>query len=254
MVTLGGDFMSGHSKWHNIQAKKGKADAKRGKIFTKIGKEIAVAAKTGGSNPEVNGKLRDVIAKAKANNMPQDTITRAIKKGAGEMDGVNYEEIVYEGYGPSGVAVIVNVLTDNKNRSAGNVRHAFSKFGGNMGSSGCVSFMFQNKGQIIIEKDASIDEDELMMMALDAGAEDFEAEDEVYAITTTPEDFSKVREALEANKLEFLEADLKMIPDTYSAVDEESAVKIQKMLDALEDDDDVQDVYHNAEFPEGFEE
>ncbi|GLC28642.1 YebC/PmpR family DNA-binding transcriptional regulator [Clostridium omnivorum] len=245
--------MSGHSKWHNIQAKKGKTDAKRGKIFTKIGKEIAVAAKMGGSNPDTNGKLRDVIAKAKANNMPLDTVTRAIKKGAGEMEGVNYEEIVYEGYAPGGVAVIVNVLTENKNRSAGNVRHAFSKYGGNMGSTGCVSFMFQNKGQMIVEKDA-MDEEELMMLALDAGAEDFEAEDEVYVITTTPEDFGTVRETLENNGVEFLEADLKMVPDTYSSVDEETAVKIQKMLDALEDDDDVQDVFHNAEFPEGFEE
>ena len=246
--------MSGHSKWHNIQAKKSKVDAKRGKIFTKIGKEIAVAAKNGGSNLDTNGKLRDVVAKAKANNMPLDTITRAIKKGAGEMEGVNYEEIVYEGYGAAGVAVIVNVLTDNKNRSAGNVRHAFTKHGGNMGSSGCVSFMFQKKGEIIIERESFEDEDELMMLALDAGAEDFSSEDEIYVITTSPDDFGTVREALEAKGIEFLEADIKMIPDTYTAVDEESAVKIQKMLDALEDDDDVQDVYHNAEFPEGFEE
>lgn len=245
--------MSGHSKWHNIQAKKSKTDAKRGKIFTKIGKELIMAAKSG-SNPDTNNKLRDVIAKAKANNMPQDTITRAIKKGAGEMDGANYEEIVYEGYAPGGVAVIVNVLTDNKNRSAGNVRHAFTKYGGNLGSTGCVSFMFQNKGQLVIEKNDDLDEDELMMMALDAGAEDFEAEDEVYVVTTSPEDFGTVREALEANGLEFLEAELKMIPDTYTAVDMETAARIQKMLDALEDDDDVQDVWHNAEFPEGFEE
>jgi YebC/PmpR family DNA-binding regulatory protein len=246
--------MSGHSKWHNIQAKKGKADAKRGKIFTKIGKELIMAAKNGGSNPDINNKLRDVIAKAKANNMPQDTITRAVKKGAGEADGANYEEIVYEGYAPDGVAIIVNVLTDNKNRSAGNVRHAFTKHGGNMGAAGCVSFMFQKKGQLIIERTDETDEDELMMMALDAGAEDFAAEDEVFIVTTAPEEFGTVREALEANKLEFLEADIKMIPNLYTAVDEETAVKIQKMLDALEDDDDVQDVYHNAEFPEGFEE
>jgi len=246
--------MSGHSKWHNIQAKKGKADAKRGKIFTKIGKELIMAAKNGGSNPDINNKLRDVIAKAKANNMPQDTITRAIKKGAGESDGANYEEIVYEGYAPAGVAVIVNVLTDNKNRSAGNVRHAFTKHGGNMGSAGCVSFMFQKKGQLIIEKTDELDEDELMMIALDAGAEDFASEEEVFIITTSPDDFGTVREALEANKLEFLEADIKMIPDLYTAVDMDTAVKIQKMLDALEDDDDVQDVYHNVEFPEGFEE
>lgn len=246
--------MSGHSKWHNIQAKKGKADAKRGKIFTKIGKELILAAKNGGGNPDVNAKLRDVIAKAKANNMPQDTITRAIKKGSGELDGVNYEEIVYEGYAPGGVAVIVNVVTDNKNRSAGNVRHAYSKYGGNMGSTGCVSFMFQKKGEMVIEKTDELDEDELMMMALDAGAEDFASEEEVFVVTTTPEDFGTVREALEANGIEFLEADIKLIPNIYTSVDEETAVKIQKMLDALEEDDDVQDVYHNAEFPEGFEE
>ncbi len=245
--------MSGHSKWHNIQAKKGKADSKRGKIFTKIGKEIALAVKNGGPSQEVNSKLRDIIAKAKASNMPQDTITRAIKKGSGDMDSVNYEEIVYEGYGPSGIAVIVNVLTDNKNRSAGNVRHAFTKHGGNMGSTGCVSFMFQQKGEMVVEKNDDLNEDELMMMALEAGAEDFSAEDEVFIITTSPDDFSAVREALEANGLEFLEADVKMIPDTYTAIDEDTAVKFQKMLDVLEDDDDVQDVYHNAEFPDGWE-
>lgn len=246
--------MSGHSKWHNIQAKKGKMDAKRGKIFTKIGKEIAVSVKEGGANPDTNGKLKDIIAKAKANNMPQDTILRAIKKGSGEMEGVNYEEIVYEGYGPSGIAVIVEVLTDNKNRSAGNVRHAFSKHGGNMGSTGCVSFMFQKKGQIVIEKADGMDEDELMMLALDAGAEDFAAEEEVFVITTSPDDFGSVRESLERSGLEFLEAEVKMIPDTMTAIDEETAVKFQKMLDALEDDDDVQGVFHNAEFPEGFDE
>lgn len=245
--------MSGHSKWHNIQAKKGKIDAKRGKIFTKIGKELAIASKTGGSNPDTNSKLRDIIAKAKANNMPQDTITRAIKKGAGEMEGVNYEEIVYEGYGPSGVAVIVKTLTDNKNRSAGNVRAAFTKQGGNMGSTGCVSFMFQTKGQIVIERKEGMDEDEIMMQALDAGAEDFEAQEEVFEITTTPEDFGTVREALEGAGLEFLSAEVTMIPDTMSAVDMETAAKVQKLIDKLEDDDDVQDVYHNAEFPEEFE-
>lgn len=246
--------MSGHSKWHNIQAKKGKADAKRGKIFTKIGKELAMACKNGGSNPDTNSKLRDVIAKAKASNMPQDTITRAIKKGAGELEGVNYEEIVYEGYGPSGVAVIVKTLTDNKNRSAGNVRAAFTKHGGNLGSTGCVSFMFQSKGQIIIERQDGMDEDEIMMQALDAGAEDFDAQEEVFEITTTPEDFGTVREALEGAGLEFLSAEVTMIPDTMSAVDMETAAKVQKLIDKLEDDDDVQDVYHNAEFPEGFEE
>ena len=244
--------MSGHSKWHNIQAKKGKADAKRGKIFTKIGKELAIAIKNGGANPDTNSKLRDVIAKAKAANMPNDNIQRAIKKAEGDLNSVNYETIVYEGYGPSGVAVIVETLTDNKNRSAGNVRSAFTKGGGNMGNAGCVSFMFQEKGEIVIEKDDK-DEEEMMMIALDAGAEDFNSdEDEVFVITTTPEDFGTVREALEAQGIEFLEASVKMIPDTYTAINEEDAKKFQKMLDLLDDDDDVQEVYHNAEFPEGW--
>ncbi|MBK1809341.1 YebC/PmpR family DNA-binding transcriptional regulator [Clostridium sp. YIM B02505] len=245
--------MSGHSKWHNIQAKKGKVDSRRGKVFTKIGKELAMAIKNGGANLDTNSKLRDVVAKAKAANMPNDNIQRAIKKAAGEADTVTYEEIVYEGYGPSGIAVIVETLTDNKNRTAGNVRHAFTKQGGNMGALGCVSFMFQKKGEIVIEKADSVDEDELMMMALDAGAEDFSAEDEVFVITTTPEDFGSVRETLESNGLEFLEADIKAVADTYTSIDEETAVKFQKMLDQLEDDDDVQNVYHNAEFPEGWE-
>ena len=245
--------MSGHSKWHNIQAKKGKMDAKRGKIFTKIGKEIAVAVKEGGANLDGNSRLKDAVAKAKAANMPNDNIQRAIKKAAGEGDSVNYESIVYEGYGPSGVAVMVEVLTDNKNRSAGNVRSAFTKGGGNMGTSGCVGFMFQKKGEIVIEK-AELDEDEIMMMALDAGAEDFASEEEVFIVTTSPEDFGTVREALEAEGLEFLEAAVKMIPDTYTEIDEEAAKKFQKMLDLLEDDDDVQEVYHNAEFPEGWDE
>ncbi len=245
--------MSGHSKWHNIQAKKGKADAKRGKIFTRIGKELAIAIKEGGPKPENNAKLRDVIAKAKAANMPNDNINRALKKAEGEMNSVNYETIVYEGYGPSGVAVIVETLTDNRNRSVANVRNAFTKGGGNMGNSGCVSFMFQEKGEIIIEKEGH-DEDEMMMMALDAGAEDFASEEEVFVVTTAPEDFSTVREALEANGISFLEAEVKQIPDTYTAIDEEAAKKMQKMLDLLDEDDDVQNVYHNAEFPEEWEE
>ncbi len=245
--------MSGHSKWHNIQNKKGKADAKRGKIFTKLGKEIIIAVKNGGPVPDTNPKLRDVIAKAKAANMPNDTITRSIKKASGDLAGVNYEKIVYEGYGPSGVAVIVETLTDNKNRSAGNVRSAFTKGGGNMGATGCVGFMFQEKGEIVIEREDK-DEDEIMMLALDSGAEDFLAEDEVFIITTTPEDFGTVREALESNGLEFLEAAVKMIPDTYTAINEDDAKKFQKMLDLLDDDDDVQEVYHNAEFPEGWDE
>lgn len=246
--------MSGHSKWHNIQNKKGKADAQRGKIFTKIGKELVLAVKNGGPVPENNPKLRDAIAKAKAANMPNDTIQRSIKKASGELAAVNYESIVYEGYGPSGVAVIVETLTDNKNRSAGNVRSAFNKGGGNMGATGCVSFMFEQKGQIVIEK-GDLDEEEVMMMALDAGAEDFNSdEEEVFIITTTPEDFGTVREALEAQGLEFLEAAVKMIPGTYTAINEDDAKKFQKMLNLLEEDDDVQEVYHNAEFPEGWDE
>ncbi|WP_123054287.1 YebC/PmpR family DNA-binding transcriptional regulator [Clostridium sp. JN-1] len=245
--------MSGHSKWHNIQAKKGKIDAKRGKIFTKLGKELAIAAKSGGSNIDSNSKLRDVIAKAKANNMPQDTITRAIKKGAGEMEGVNYEEIVYEGYGPCGVAFVVNALTDNKNRTASSVRTAFSRHGGNLGANGCVGWMFQQKGQIVIEKKDGMDEDEIMMEALDAGAEDFQSLDEVFEITTTPQDFSTVRENLEKKGYEFISAEVTMIPDNTVSVNMEDAEKVQKLIDKLEDDDDVQDVYSNADFPEEFE-
>lgn len=246
--------MSGHSKWHNIQNKKGKADAKRGKIFTKIGRELMIAVKNGGPDPDNNPKLRDAIAKAKAANMPNDTVQRSIKKASGELGAVDYERIVYEGYGPSGVAVIVDTLTDNKNRSAGNVRSAFTKGGGNMGTTGCVGFMFQEKGEIVIEK-GDLDEEELMMMALDAGAEDFNSdEEEVFIITTTPEDFGTVREALEAEGLEFLEAAVKMIPNTYTEIDEEAAKKMQKILNMLEDSDDVQEVYHNAEFPEGWDE
>ncbi|HEY5562918.1 MAG TPA: YebC/PmpR family DNA-binding transcriptional regulator [Clostridiaceae bacterium] len=245
--------MSGHSKWHNIQAKKGKVDARRGKIFTKIGKELAVSAKNGGSNPDMNGRLNDLVAKAKAANMPQDTIYKAIKKGAGEMEGVNYEEIVYEGYAPAGVAIVVSTLTDNKNRSAANVRHAFTKTGGNLGSSGCVSYMFLTKGQIIIEKTEKIDEDDLMMAALDAGAEDVNTEEEVFEILTTQADFTKVRLALESLGYNFISAEVTMIPDLFVSVGVEDAVKVQRLIDALEDDDDVQDVYHNCEFPEEWE-
>ncbi|MBV4418291.1 YebC/PmpR family DNA-binding transcriptional regulator [Clostridium tyrobutyricum] len=244
--------MSGHSKWHNIQAKKGKIDAQRGKIFTKIGKEIAIAAKDG-SNPDTNSKLRDVIAKAKSNNMPQDTINRAIKKGSGEMEGLNYEEVTYEGYGPSGVAIIVKALTDNKNRTAGNVRTAFTRSGGNLGANGCVGYMFQTKGQIIIEKTDDMDEDDMMMKVLDAGAEDFETQDEVFEITTTIEEFGNVRDSLESQGFKFISADIIMIPDTLTAVDMETAEKVQKLIDKLEDDDDVQNVYHNADFPDEFD-
>lgn len=244
--------MSGHSKWANIKRKKGKADAARGKVFTKIGKEISVAVKEGGPNPDANSKLKDIIAKAKANNMPMDTINRAIKRGSGEMDGVDYEEIIYEGYGTSGVAVIVQALTENKNRTAGDVRHAFDRHGGNMGTSGCVLFMFEKKGVMVVEKSDSVDEDDLMMMALDAGAEDFSTEDDSYEIITTPEDFSAVREALEGNGIEFASAEVSMIPNTTVALDETSAAKFEKLIDMLEDNDDVQEVWHNAEFPEGW--
>lgn len=245
--------MSGHSKWHNIQAKKGKNDAKRGKIFTKIGRELILAAKLGGSNPDTNSKLRDVIAKAKASNMPNDTIDRAIRKGAGELEGVEYSEFSYEGYAPCGVAVMVDVLTDNKNRSAANVRYYFDKFGGNLGSTGCVSYMFQKKGQMIIEKNDSIDEDELMMLVLEAGAEDFNAEDDMFEVITDPQEFSFVREELEKKGIEFLSAEITRIPDTTVSLDLESAEKVQILIDKMEDDDDVQNVYHNAEFPEEFE-
>ncbi|GAA0747712.1 YebC/PmpR family DNA-binding transcriptional regulator [Clostridium oceanicum] len=245
--------MSGHSKWHNIQAKKSKTDAKRGKIFTKIGKEIMVAVKQGGANAETNSRLRDVIAKAKSNNMPNDTISRSIKKASGAMDGVNYEKIVYEGYGPNGVAVIVEALTDNKNRTAGNVRHTFDKHGGNLGASGCVGWMFQTKGQIIIERKENMDEEEVMMEVLEAGAEDFNSEDEVFEVITSVEDFGTVRENLESSGYEFASAEITMIPDNNVEVDLNDAKKVEKLIDTLEDDDDVQNIYHNAEFPEEFE-
>ncbi len=239
--------MSGHSKFANIKHKKAKNDAQKGKIFTKIGREIAVAVKEGGADPLVNGKLRDVIAKAKSNNMPNDTITRSIKKAAGEDGSVSYEYITYEGYGPSGVAVIVETLTDNKNRTAANVRAAFSKGNGNMGTTGCVSFMFDKKGEIVIEKEAAaMEEDELMMLAIEAGADDFEAEEEGYTITTSPEAFSDVYAALEKAGIEMVSAEVAMIPQTYTELTSDADIKgMNKMLDLLEDDDDVQEVYHN---------
>lgn len=244
--------MSGHSKWANIKRKKGKTDAARGKVFTKLGKEIMVAVKEGGPNLDANSRLRDAVAKAKSNNMATDTITRAIKKASGDMDGASFEEIIYEGYGPSGAAVIVQCLTDNKNRTAGDVRHTFDKYGGNMGTSGCVSFMFEKKGVLAIEKQDDMDEDELMMMALDAGAEDFTADEDIYEIITSPEDFSSVREVLEKNGLEFAEADLSMIPSTYVSLDNDTAGRFEKLIDMFDDNDDVQNVWHNAEFPEGW--
>lgn len=243
--------MAGHSKWANIKHKKEKTDAKRGKIFTKIGREIAVAVKEGGPDPENNSKLKDVIAKAKANNMPNDNIERSIKKASGALDGVNYEEITYEGYGPSGVAVIVKTMTDNKNRTAGEMRHLFDKYGGNLGTSGCVSFMFDKKGVIIIENTGDIDEDELMMEALEAGAEDVSQEVEYFEVITMPEDFSQVREHLESKGFSFVSAEVTMVPQTYTKLESETDIQnMTKLIDLLEDNDDVQDVYHNWEMPE----
>ena len=240
--------MSGHSKWHNIQAKKGKTDAARGKIFTKLGRELLVAVKEGGPDPAGNSKLKDVIAKCKAANMPNDTINNAIKKASGEGNSANYEEITYEGYGPNGVAIIVEASTDNKNRTAAEVRHAFDKSGGNLGTTGCVSYMFSKKGVIVIEKEnCPLDEEELMMLALDSGAEDFEVSEEVYEITTEPADFSSVSEKLEEQGLKFLEAAVQMVPSTTVVLDQNSSEKMEKMIERLEDLDDVMNVYHNWE-------
>ena len=240
--------MSGHSKFANIKHKKEKNDAAKGKIFTIIGREIAVAVKEGGPDPANNSKLRDVIAKAKANNMPNDTIDRGIKKAAGDANSVNYESITYEGYGPNGSAIIVNALTDNKNRTAANVRNAFTKGGGNVGTTGCVSFMFDEKGQIIIDKEeCKMDADELMMMALDAGAEDFNEEDDSFEITTAPADFSAVREALEKEGIAMASAEVSMIPQTYvDLTNEDDQKKLTRILDLLDEDDDVQEVFHNV--------
>ena len=238
--------MSGHSKWHNIQAKKGKADAARGKIFTKLGRELLIAVKEGGPEPAGNSKLKAVIAKCKAANMPNDTINNAIKKASASNE--NYEEIVYEGYGPNGVAVIVNASTDNKNRTAADVRHVFDKAGGNLGTSGCVSYMFNKKGVIVIDKTkTNLSEDELMLLAIDNGAEDFNVEEECYEIITDPSDFTQVREALEAEGIEFVEAEVQMIPTTYVSLDEKASERMQRLIDNLEDLDDVMDVYHNWE-------
>ena len=241
--------MSGHSKFANIKHKKEKNDAAKGKIFTIIGREIAIAVKEGGADPANNSKLRDVIAKAKANNMPNDTIERGIKKAAGDGDSVNYVQVTYEGYGQSGTAIIVDALTDNKNRTAANVRNAFTKGQGNIGTQGCVSYLFDQKGQIIIAKeDCDMDADDLMMMALDAGAEDFSEEEDSFEVITAPDDFSAVREALEAENIPMASAEVTMIPQTYvSLTDEKDITNIQRILDLLDEDDDVQEVYHNWE-------
>ena len=238
--------MSGHSKWHNIQAKKGKADAARGKIFTKLGRELLIAVKEGGPDPAGNSKLKNVISKCKAANMPNDTINNAIKKASTSNE--NYEEIVYEGYGPNGVAVIVEAATDNKNRTAADVRHVFDKAGGNLGTTGCVSYMFNKKGVIVIEKETcNMEEDELMMLALDAGAEDFKVDEEIYEIITEPSDFDAVREKLEESGLEFLEASVQMVPTTTVKLDEKGIEKMERLLERLEELDDVSNVYHNWE-------
>ena len=238
--------MSGHSKWNNIKHKKEKTDAAKAKVFTRIGKEIAMAVKAGGPDPSVNGKLRDLISKAKSNNVPNDNIDRIIKKSSGA-DAVDYEVVTYEGYGPSGVAVIVTATTDNRNRTGGNVRHAFDKFGGNLGQPGCVSFMFTDKGVIVVDKDIA-DEDKLMEDSLEAGAEDFSADGDVYEIFTLPEDVDAVAEALREKGYELLSAEKDKIPANYVTLTSEDDVKnMNKMLDMLEEDDDISDVYHNWE-------
>jgi YebC/PmpR family DNA-binding regulatory protein len=264
--------MSGHSKWHNIQAKKGKADAAKGRIFTKLGREIAVAAKNN-PNPETNSKLADIIAKAKAANMPNDNIQRSIKKASGEMNGADYKELTYEGYGPAGSAVIVVTLTDNINRTAGDVRSILSKHGGSMGQTGCVSYNFDNKGYIVVERTVELDEDTITEMALEAGADDIVTSDDVYEIFTTPETFSEVRKYLEEKnaemmaaapkgrrneeeepKIRFVQAEIAMIPQNRITLPEDKVASFEKMLDALEDHDDVQNVYHNVELPDDDEE
>ena len=241
--------MSGHSKFANIKHKKAANDAAKGKIFTRLGREIAVAVKEGGPDPNNNSKLRDVIAKAKSNNMPNDTIERSIKKAAGDLGAVNYEFVSYEGYGPKGSAIIVEALTDNKNRTASNIRNAFTKGNGSIGTQGCVSFMFDEKGFILVDKEEyEGDADELMMVALDAGAEDMSEEDDCFEIYTAPDDFSSVREKLEEAGIPMAEAEVTMIPQTYVSLTDETDIKnFQRTMDLLDDDDDVQNVYHNVE-------
>lgn len=243
--------MSGHSKWNNIKRKKEKTDGQKAKIFTKMGREISVAVKEGGSaDPGVNSKLKDAIAKAKANNVPNDNIDRILKKAASDASGENYESLQYEGYGPCGIAVIVETLTDNRNRTAADLRHYFDKCGGNMGQTGCVSFMFNKKGKLIIEAEG-LNEDQVMEDALEAGATDFEADEDVFDISTEPEDFSAVRDDLEAKGYTFVTAEVQMVPDVLSTIDDPDAIKnMDKLLDMLEDNDDVQDVWHNWDRPD----
>lgn len=248
--------MSGHNKWSTIKNKKAKTDAQKGKIFTKIGREILIAVREGGgADPATNGKLRDVIAKAKANNMPNDNINRSIQKAAGEGNAANYKEMTYEGYAPGGVAVILDVVTDNTNRTASEVRHLFDKHGGQLGASGCVSWMFDFKGVIELEIPEGKDEDDIIMMALDAGAEDVTVDGNIATVYTDPGEFSHVREALENSGLTFLSADRTMLPkNTVEITDPEMVEKVRKLLDVMEDNDDVQEVYHNAVLPEEEEE
>ena len=244
--------MSGHSKWSTIKRKKGANDAQRAKIFTKVSREILVAVKSGGPDPDNNSSLKDAISKARAVNMPNDNIMRTIKKAAGSTDGDNYETVVYEGYGPSGVAVIVDSLTDNRNRTAANIRHYFDKFGGNLGTNGCVSLMFDKKGVIIVEKDG-VDEDEITMDALEAGADDLSITDDCFEITASPEDFHAVRDALEG-KYTISSAEISMVPQTMTKItDEEHITLMGRLLDNLDEDDDVQNVYHNWDMPDDFE-
>lgn len=242
--------MSGHSKWNNIKRKKEKTDAAKAKIFTKIGREIAVIVKAGGPNPQENSKLKDAIAKAKANNVPNDNIERIIKKAAGEAGGNDYEELIYEGYGPCGIAVVVETLTDNRNRTAGEMRHYFDKCGGNLGQSGSVMFMFDRKGVIAIEGEG-LDEDTVMEDSLESGAEDFSFDGDVFEITTEPNDLGVVRDALEEKGYSFLSAEVQYIPSTLSAIDDEDMrVKMEKLIDMLEDNDDVQAIWHNWDMPD----
>ncbi len=239
--------MSGHSKWANIRRKKEKTDAAKGKIFTRIGRELMIAVREGGPDPDSNSKLRDVIAKAKAANIPNENISRVIKKAAGAADGSSYEDITYEGYGPGGVAVIVETMTDNRNRTAAEMRHLFDKSGGSLGASGCVSWMFDRKGILVVEREGAPDEDELMMMALDAGADDFIASEEGFEIDTDPANFSAVREALEAEGIGFVSAEVEMVAQNTVKLDEETGAKVQRLLDWLDDSDDVQAVWNNWE-------
>lgn len=246
--------MAGHSKWANIKHRKGRQDAKKAKVFTKLARAITVAAKEGGGDPEYNADLNNAIEKAKANNMPNDNIDRAIKKGTGDLEGVSYEEITYEGYGPNGVAVMVQCLTDNKNRTAADIRHYFSKYNGNLGANGCVSFMFDRKGILIIDRDEDMDEEEVMMAVLEAGGEDFEAGEEYFEITTAPENFAEVRDNLKESGFKFSTAEVSFIPQNETKLTDETDIKnMSRMIDAIEDNDDVQEVWHNWDMPEDVE-